>query len=91
MSPRTLQSVSSPPKNYQPFTGSIVADSQAESSNKAATNMGSVVTYMKDLDRIQEQQLVYTHKIAKEKQRSENLDMQIRVFILLFWFWFTQI
>ena len=39
----------------------------------------SVVNFLKDLDKIQEQQMHYTRKVEKEKRRKVQLDDDIKV------------
>lgn len=48
-------------------------------ASRQSSSLTNVVAYMKDLDRIQEQQIVYTMKIEKENKKSQSLDQQIRV------------
>lgn len=43
------------------------------------SSTSNAVSYMRDLDRIQEQQVVYAGKIEKERKRKEKTEEDIRV------------
>lgn len=51
-----------------------------DTSSKASNNGGaSVISFMKELDRLQEQQLTCVKKIEHEKKRNDDLDIEIEV------------
>jgi hypothetical protein len=57
----------------------FIATNDDQSFSKASTASASNnIGYMKDLDRVQEQQVVYAGKIEKEKHRQKQLNDSIR-------------
>ena len=57
----------------------VGGDSQINGFSKHSSSaVSNVLTYMKDLDRIQEQQALYASKIEKERQRSVALSESIQ-------------
>lgn len=50
-----------------------------ESKSAADIKASSVVSFMRNLDKIQEQQILFTNKLEKEKKRKEELDEKYAV------------
>jgi hypothetical protein len=59
------------------------ASSISAPGSSVTTSNSAVVTFLRDLDKIQEQQMYFSKKIEKEKRRKAQLDDDTKVAIVV--------
>ena len=70
---------SGPPQT--PISGDMMIGVTLESPSRPTTARSGqgIMGFMKELDRLHEQQIMYTKKAASERKRKEKLDDEIKV------------